>query len=92
MSSEPMETYAFVYSGLTGVGMGIFRLDGEVPVGRDLAGNRYRGTVVRDQSTGEIDLSFEMAVPAGVALVQGNSGTGNSMHEARTSTRSGKLQ
>src|ERR1700730_16275662 len=42
-------------------------------VGVDLAGGRYRGTVVEDENTGEIELTFDMSVPAGMFLVQGTS-------------------
>jgi hypothetical protein len=66
-------TYGFVYSGYVSVGMGVFRVDGTELVGVDLAGGRYRGQVVVDPATGEIDFDFEMTVPAGGFLVQGTS-------------------
>jgi hypothetical protein len=66
-------TYGFVYSGFAGVGMGIFRVTGSTLVGVDMGGSKYRGRVVVDNTTGEIDLSFEMSVPVGVFLVQGTS-------------------
>lgn len=66
-------TYGFVYSGFAGVGMGIFRITGSTLVGVDMAGSKYRGHVVVDDTTDEIDLSFEMSVPAGAFLVQGTS-------------------
>ncbi len=65
--------YGFVYCGSIGVGMGVFRVTGTDLVGVDLTGARYRGQVVVDATTGEIDFDFEMTVPAGVFLVQGTS-------------------
>lgn len=66
-------TYGFVYCSHISVGMGIFKITNSALTGVDLAGSRYRGHVVEDDATGEIDLSFEMTVPAGVMLVQGTS-------------------
>lgn len=66
-------TYSFVYSGVAGVGFGIFRITNSELVGVDFSGSRYSGQVVEDVVTGEIDLSFSMTVPVGVALVQGTS-------------------
>lgn len=67
------ETYGFVYSGVAGVGIGIFRIaDGKL-VGTDLGGVRYRGSFVIDETTGEISLDLDQTVPAGVFLVQGTS-------------------
>ena len=66
-------TYGFVYCGFLGVGMGVFRVTGSELVGVDFSGAHYKGSVVEDQVTGEIDLSFDMTVPAGVFLVQGTS-------------------
>ncbi len=67
------DTFGFVYSSVAGVGMGVFTVSDSNLIGSDLAGGRYRGTVSVDAATGEIDLSFEMTVPAGVFLVQGTS-------------------
>jgi hypothetical protein len=66
-------TYGFVYCGALGVGMGFFRITDSELVGCSLAGGRFRGHVAEDQTTGEIDLTLEHTVPAGVALVQGTS-------------------
>jgi hypothetical protein len=66
-------TYSFVYRGFVGVGMGLFKVAGGSLVGVDFAGGKYRGTVVVDSGTGEIDLSVQMTVPAGAFLVQGTS-------------------
>jgi hypothetical protein len=63
-------TYSFVYSGPTGVGLGIFRITDTQLVGVDLGLSRYRGTAITD-SEGMIRLSIEHTVPAGVFLVQG---------------------
>ena len=64
-------TYGFVYCGAIGVGMGVFRVQGSALTGVDIAGARYRGTISEDPGTGQLQLAFEMAVPAGVMLVQG---------------------
>jgi hypothetical protein len=66
-------TYGFVYSSIEGVGVGVFRITGSELVGVYLAGGRYKGRAVADSATGEIDLSFDMTVPAGVFLMQGTS-------------------
>jgi len=66
-------TYAFVYGGYIGVGIGVFRVAGSDFVGADHAGCKYRGTVSKDLETGEITVSFDMFVPAGMLLVQGTS-------------------
>ncbi|MGE4048543.1 MAG: hypothetical protein AB7F35_27050 [Acetobacteraceae bacterium] len=66
-------TYGFVYCGVAGVGLGIFRVTGSELVGIDFAGSKYRGTIIEDRKTGEINLSIEMTVPVGVFLVQGTS-------------------
>jgi hypothetical protein len=66
-------TYGFVYCGHIGVGMGVFTIADSDLVGVDFAGARYRGRVTPDKKTGLVDLSFEMAVPPGISLVQGTS-------------------
>jgi hypothetical protein len=63
-------TYHFVYSGPTGVGLGIFRITDNQLVGTDLGGVRYRGTAIAN-SDGTIRLSIEQTVPPGVFLAQG---------------------
>jgi hypothetical protein len=73
MSNGIDGVYAFVYGSYIGLGFGVFRIaDGEL-VGADFGGATYRGRVVEDAATREIDMSFEMHVPAGVPLVQGTS-------------------
>ncbi len=64
-------TYGFVYCGYIGVGMGVFRITNSVLVGVDLAGAKYRGKVLEDESAGGIKIAFEMSVSSGVMLVQG---------------------
>jgi hypothetical protein len=66
-------TYGFVYSGARGVGLGIFTIRDSVLVGSDTGGARYSGRVAVDASSGDVTVSFEMYVPAGVLLVQGAS-------------------
>jgi hypothetical protein len=67
------ETYSFVYSGSAGVGIGMFSVtDGQL-VGTDLEGVSYRGTFLKDEMTGEIDIALDQTVPVGVFLVQGTS-------------------
>jgi hypothetical protein len=63
-------TYGFVYCGNRGLGMGVFSINGEHVVGRDLAGSTYGGTAVKD-ADGNIVLDVQMQIPAGVTLVQG---------------------
>jgi hypothetical protein len=63
-------TYGFVYCGAIGVGMGVFRVQRSTLAGVDIAGARYRGTI-SSTNTDQLHLAFEMAVPAGVMLVQG---------------------
>jgi hypothetical protein len=68
--------YHFVYSGDIGVGMGVFTVTDGTFVGIDLGGVRYRGLVKEDPNSGEIELTFDMTVPAGITLVQGTSPQG----------------
>lgn len=63
-------TYSFVYSGPTGVGLGIFRITDGKLVGVDLGGVRYRGTAIANPD-GTIQLAIDQTVPSGVFLVQG---------------------
>ena len=63
-------TYSFVYSGPTGVGLGIFMITDTKLVGVDLGGVRYRGTAIADPD-GAIQLSIDQTVPPGIFLVQG---------------------
>jgi hypothetical protein len=42
-------------------------------VGADFAGGSYHGKVSYDQTTGGMEISFEMIVPPGLPLVQGAS-------------------
>ena len=51
--------------------MGVFRITNSVLVGVDLAGAKYRGKVLEDESAGGIKIAFEMSVSSGVMLVQG---------------------
>lgn len=66
-------TYGFVYSGFVGVGLGIFRVTNSQLIGCDLEGIIYRGTIIKDEATGEMVLSVDQTVPPGVFLVQGTS-------------------
>jgi len=65
-------TYGFVYSGAIGVGIGAFTIKNGVMRGSDGGNFNYRGTVSSDIS-GQLVIEFDMFVPAGVFLVQGNS-------------------
>jgi hypothetical protein len=69
-------TYGFAYSGSIGIGIGVFRIDGNDLIGADVMGGTYRGTASKDPTTGEITVSFGMFVPAGVFLVQGHIAVG----------------
>jgi len=63
-------TYGFVYSGLNGLGFGVFTILGEKFEGVDFVGNRYTGTA-REQHHGTISISIDFDVKPGIALVQG---------------------
>ena len=63
-------TYGFVYSGLNGLGFGVFTILGEKFEGVDFVGNRYTGTA-REQHHGTISISIDFDVKSGIALVQG---------------------
>ena len=63
-------TYSFVYSGPTGVGLGVFRITDGNLVGVDLSGVRYRGTAIANPD-GTIKLAIDQTVPAGTFLVNG---------------------
>jgi hypothetical protein len=62
---EMNATYGFAYSGSIGVGAGIFKVTGSDIVGQDYAGVTYRGQVLQDHTTGELDVFFEMTAPPG---------------------------
>jgi hypothetical protein len=66
-------TYGFVYCGSEDVGAGVFRITGSKLVGADINGGKYHGRIVKDEATGNVELQFEMTVPAGGVLVQGTS-------------------
>jgi hypothetical protein len=63
-------TYGFVYSGVNGLGLGVFTILGEKFEGVDFVGNRYTGTA-REQHHGTISISIDFDVKPGIALVQG---------------------
>lgn len=64
-------TYGFVYSGVNGLGVGIFTVVGEKFDGVDFVGGRYRGTA-RENDDGTISISIDFDVKPGMApLVQG---------------------
>jgi hypothetical protein len=63
-------TYGFVYSGVNGLGMGIFKMEGEKFQGVDFVGGRYDGTA-RENEDGSISLDIEFDVMPGMSLVQG---------------------
>jgi hypothetical protein len=65
-------TYAFVYSGVNGLGVGIFTVLGEKFEGVDFVGGRYTGTA-RENRDGAISISIDFDVRPGMALVQGTS-------------------
>jgi hypothetical protein len=64
-------TYGFVYSGETGVGIGVFVIKDTVLTGADAGGGRYNGSVVIDANTQKVEFVFDQFVPAGTFLVQG---------------------
>jgi hypothetical protein len=63
-------TYGFVYSGLNGLGVGIFTVTGESFEGVDFVGGRYAGTA-RENSNSTISISIDFDVKPGMVLVQG---------------------
>jgi hypothetical protein len=66
-------TYGFVYSGIMGVGLGVFIIQNSVFLGSDTGGAKYSGHAVQDMATGAITILFEMFVPEGTALIHGTS-------------------
>jgi hypothetical protein len=65
-------TYAFVYSGVNGLGVGIFTVLGEKFEGVDFVGGRYTGTA-RENRDGTISISIDFDIKPGMDLVQGTS-------------------
>ena len=63
-------TYSFVYSGVNGLGVGIFTVLGEKFEGVDFVGGRYSGSA-RENDDGTISISIDFDVKPGMALVQG---------------------
>jgi hypothetical protein len=63
-------TYAFVYSGVNGLGVGIFTVLGEKFEGVDFVGGRYTGTA-RENRDGTISISIDFDIKPGMAVVQG---------------------
>lgn len=66
-------TYGFAYSGSIGVGAGVFKVTASDLVGQDYAGVTYRGQVLQDPTTGELEIFFEMTAPPGLPPAQGTS-------------------
>jgi hypothetical protein len=65
-------TYGFVYSGVNGLGVGIFTVVGEKFEGIDYGGGRYNGTA-HENEDGSISLIIDFDVLPGMVLVQGTS-------------------
>ena len=63
-------TYAFVYSGVNGLGVGIFTVLGEKFEGVDYVCSRYTGTA-RENDDGTISVVIDFDVKPGMILVQG---------------------
>ena len=63
-------TYGFVYSGVNGLGVGIFTVVGEKFDGVDFGAGRYNGTA-HENSDGSISISIDFDVKPGMVLVQG---------------------
>ena len=63
-------TYGFVYSGVNGLGVGIFTVLGEKFEGVDHVGGRYTGTA-RENRDGTISIAIDFDVRPGISLVQG---------------------
>jgi uncharacterized membrane-anchored protein YitT (DUF2179 family) len=63
-------TYAFVYSGVNGLGVGIIMVLGETVEGVDFVGGRYTGTA-RENDDQTISIAIDFDVKPGMTLVQG---------------------
>jgi hypothetical protein len=63
-------TYAFVYSGVNGFGIGVFTVVGDKFEGVDYVGGRYSGTA-RENDDGSISIAVDFVVRPGMVLVQG---------------------
>ena len=63
--------YGFVYAGLTGVGIGIFRVAGTKLTGWDSAGCEYQGELPSGLDNDQIAIQVNVTQPAGSALVSG---------------------
>jgi hypothetical protein len=59
-------TYGFVYSGVNGLGLGIFTVLAEKFEGVDFVGGRYTG-IARENRDGTISLSIDFDVKPGMA-------------------------
>lgn len=65
-------TYGFVYSGVNGLGVGVFTVVGEKFEGIDFADGRYNGTA-HENDDGTISIVIDFDVKPGMGLVQGTS-------------------
>jgi hypothetical protein len=64
-------TFAIVFSGPAGVGMGFFVVkDGEL-TGAGVGGGKFKGRVTANRTAGTLHVVFDQFVPAGLGLVQG---------------------
>jgi hypothetical protein len=63
-------TYCFVYSGVNGLGVGVFTVTGENFRGVDFGGGRYSGTA-QENDDGSISIVVDFDVHPGMVLVQG---------------------
>jgi hypothetical protein len=66
-------TYAFVYSGVFGIGIGLFTLRQGRVAGTDCGGGRYEGVATEDPTSGEITMTFDVFRPRGISLTLGAS-------------------
>src|SRR5262245_28771101 len=57
-------TYGFVYCGNSGLGIGVFSVEGQRLEGRDFAGGIYEGAAVQD-GKGNIEIDVQMQLPGG---------------------------
>jgi hypothetical protein len=64
-------TYGFVYSGNTGLGIGVFTVRDNVLKGADWGGGRYSGAIKARPNAEGYRFIFDLFVPAGMFLVQG---------------------
>ena len=65
-------TYGFVYSGVNGIGIGVFVIKDGTVTGRDWANTSYSGSAMENADS-TITMDLRLRFPPGTYLVQGSS-------------------